>query len=254
MDLLQRWQLKDSAKKQLLGKWGQMALKCFWSTIIPLAIAWGIPILLGICFTIDNTGNLLGLDYHVGFIIWTVVLLIMPVLYIGAVIVALALQFGFIDSCIKLRSGEDTSVGAIFGKFRMLPKILLHLLITASLTSLPYMIVINLGFTFTDTIAIVLVFVSTLLFIYATLRMSMSIYIILENPYTSVWTAIKQSWNMMHGHCLRYFILALSFLGWWLIVILSFGIGIFWIVPYIQMTIVNFYYNVKEVCLYKNKE
>jgi uncharacterized membrane protein len=49
----------------------------------------------------------------------------------------------------------------------------------------------------------------------------------------------------MKGNKWRYFLLALSFLGWILLGILSLGIGFFWIIPYIETTTAAFYYDIK---------
>ena len=49
----------------------------------------------------------------------------------------------------------------------------------------------------------------------------------------------------MKGNKWRYFLLALSFLGWILLGILTLGIGFFWITPYIETTIAAFYNDIK---------
>ena len=50
---------------------------------------------------------------------------------------------------------------------------------------------------------------------------------------------------MMQGHKMRYFELMLSFIGWYLLSILTFGIGLIFLAPYIQMTFVCFYEDIK---------
>ncbi|MDR2658511.1 MAG: DUF975 family protein [Spirochaetaceae bacterium] len=46
----------------------------------------------------------------------------------------------------------------------------------------------------------------------------------------------------------------LSFIGWGLLCCLSFGIGFLWLVPYISMSITNFYEELrkKESCVLNN--
>ena len=51
---------------------------------------------------------------------------------------------------------------------------------------------------------------------------------------------------MMRGNKFRYFYMLLSFLGYWLLILLSFGIAMLWVVPYQTMTTVDFYYDLKE--------
>ena len=45
----------------------------------------------------------------------------------------------------------------------------------------------------------------------------------------------------MKGHKIRLLLLDLSFAGWCVLGVLSFGIGFFWIVPYYLQTMTNFY-------------
>ena len=52
--------------------------------------------------------------------------------------------------------------------------------------------------------------------------------------------------NLMKGRKLRYFLLQLSFIGWWLLGILTLGLGFLWIIPYMLQTNTQFYLNLKE--------
>ncbi|RMC38741.1 MULTISPECIES: DUF975 family protein [unclassified Lactobacillus] len=54
-------------------------------------------------------------------------------------------------------------------------------------------------------------------------------------------TGITESRRLMVGHKWQLFVLDLSFLGWYLIGLLTLGIGFIWIVPYVQTTKANFY-------------
>ena len=53
--------------------------------------------------------------------------------------------------------------------------------------------------------------------------------------------AVLESQLLMTGHRLEYFILALSFIGWILIGAITFGIGLFYTLPYMQTTFAAFY-------------
>ena len=53
--------------------------------------------------------------------------------------------------------------------------------------------------------------------------------------------AAKESWKMMKGHKGRLFYLDLSFLGLTLLSLLSCGIAMLWITPYMRMTQSFFY-------------
>ena len=54
-------------------------------------------------------------------------------------------------------------------------------------------------------------------------------------------TAITLSRQLMDGHKWELFVLNLSFIGWYLLSVLTFGIGYIWLVPYEQTTKANFY-------------
>ena len=89
------------------------------------------------------------------------------------------------------------------------------------------------------------VFLGTLLFIVpgiiATYKYAMVNYIIAENPDISAREALERSKEIMQGNKLRLFLLGLSFFGWALLVVLTFGIAGIWVAPYIQASYAAFY-------------
>jgi len=50
---------------------------------------------------------------------------------------------------------------------------------------------------------------------------------------------------MMYGYKWKYFCLGLRFIGWFLLGILSLGIGFLWIMPYMSISFAKFYDDVK---------
>lgn len=66
-------------------------------------------------------------------------------------------------------------------------------------------------------------------------------YIVLENPQMPITAAIDESRRLMDGNKWRAFLLGLSFIGWWLLGILTLGILYFWLVPYQSITMGAFY-------------
>ncbi len=67
-------------------------------------------------------------------------------------------------------------------------------------------------------------------------------YILAENPDCSALEVIKKSQAMMKGHKWEAFKLDVSFIGWTLLSILTFGIvGIFWTEPYVLQTDAELY-------------
>ncbi|OEH85290.1 hypothetical protein BHU72_04125 [Desulfuribacillus stibiiarsenatis] len=82
--------------------------------------------------------------------------------------------------------------------------------------------------------------------IIAILRYSMAYYIMVDNPGIGGYEAIRRSKEMMKGHKGRLFYLWLSFLGWFLLGIITFGIGFLYVAPYYEATLAAFYQDLKN--------
>lgn len=91
----------------------------------------------------------------------------------------------------------------------------------------------------------ILLFLWTLLLIIPgiikTFSYSMSFFVLADNPTLSSSEARRRSIEIMKGNKFRYFCLNLSFFGWFLLCILTFGILYFWIFPYIFTAQAEFY-------------
>ncbi len=66
-------------------------------------------------------------------------------------------------------------------------------------------------------------------------------YILTDEPDIQWREAIKKSKEMTDGNKLRMFLLSLSFFGWLTLGILCFGIGVIFVMPYIQATFTQLY-------------
>lgn len=66
-----------------------------------------------------------------------------------------------------------------------------------------------------------------------------------DKPEAGLWQGITQSLSlsehMMRGHKWELFVLQLSFIGWFILGGLSFGIGLIWILPYYNATMAAYY-------------
>ena len=71
-------------------------------------------------------------------------------------------------------------------------------------------------------------------------------YVLKDNPELGFNAAIERSMDMMEGHKMQYFLLGLSFFGWILLAILTFGILALWVSPYMNATFAHYYEYVKE--------
>ena len=75
---------------------------------------------------------------------------------------------------------------------------------------------------------------------------AMTPYILEDDPDLSVLQAIKKSKAMMKGHKFDLFYLWLSFIGWILLSVLTLGIGLIWLSPYIAAATAEFYQDVRS--------
>lgn len=70
---------------------------------------------------------------------------------------------------------------------------------------------------------------------------SMAMYIYSENRNMGALEAINKSKEIMEGHKMDLFILELSFAGWFLLGVITFGIALIYFIPYAETTFANFY-------------
>ena len=75
---------------------------------------------------------------------------------------------------------------------------------------------------------------------------SMSWFVLAENPNMTAREAIRESKEIMNGHKMDFFVLSLSFIPWILLVYVTLGIASIYVMPYMQLTITNFYHNIKR--------
>ncbi len=81
----------------------------------------------------------------------------------------------------------------------------------------------------------------------AGIRYSMAFYVLCDNPDMGAMNALNKSKEMMRGNKMQLFWLWLSFFGWSLCCVFTFGIGFLWLIPYVSLSIVNFYEEARTV-------
>ncbi len=162
------------------------------------------------------------------FLVFTILLGIASSLAgIGQLIVAGPLSLGLVRFYIRLKRGGQPAIENLFDGFKRFGEsLVLHLLIT------------------------VFVLLWSLLFIIpgiiAALRYSMAFYIMHDNPEMTGSDALNKSKEMMTGHKGKLFCLYLGFTGWFILCLFTFGIGFLWLYPYINVTVANFYDDLKN--------
>jgi len=71
-----------------------------------------------------------------------------------------------------------------------------------------------------------------------------------DNTNFSAFEALNQSKQMMTGFKGKLFRLWLSFFGWFLVGIITLGIGFLWVLPYYNTAKANFYQDLKDHLTY----
>jgi len=143
---------------------------------------------------------------------------------IGAIIVAGPLLYGVCRISVKLVKGKrNVDVGEIFSGFseQFVDSLLLGLM-TSLFTALWSLLFVIPG-------------------IVKAYSYSMAPYI-MQDSYGKDWEeCLNESKEMMEGYKWQAFCLDMSFIGWYLLGALAFGVGTLFVVPYHQTARANFY-------------
>lgn len=74
---------------------------------------------------------------------------------------------------------------------------------------------------------------------------AMTEFLMRDDPQLSGNAAIERSMAMMQGNKLRLFLLDLSFIGWYLLALLTLGLGFVLLIPYVNTARAKFYEELK---------
>ena len=224
-------ELKRLAKVQLQGKYGTMIGALILQELLVL-FATGI-----LSMMIPGTDTLSNILYYI--------------LTFIVQLIAGILQAGVSFLYLKAACGMQCSVGDIFYCFKHSPdkaiKIEFVLAIINAVCMLPSDILTwKYPLTsLTDYDEIAMMYSVTLLcmmvYVVITLAFTPVFYMMLDFPNYTVKDIFKKSIEVMKGNKMRYFLLDLSFVPWMFVGILTCGIGLLWILPYMNMTSTNFY-------------
>lgn len=171
---------------------------------------------LGVSFAVGLVGGLLSL--------------IFPLLGTIAMYVALPpLMIGFYMVFLNGTYGDQPKVSTLFEGYKKeyLGKSIILFLLVAIFTCLWSLLLVIPG--------IIMAF-----------AYSMSWFVLAENPNMTAREAIRESKEIMNGHKMDFFVLSLSFIPWILLVYVTLGIASIYVMPYMQLTITNFYHNIKR--------
>lgn len=80
-------------------------------------------------------------------------------------------------------------------------------------------------------------------------RLALVNYLAIENPTLSYQEVMRLSERLMKGNKFKLFTLQLSFIGWFFLTKITFGLAGIYVLPYYQMTLATFYQEVKNTNL-----
>ena len=145
-------------------------------------------------------------------------------------LVALPLYIGFISYILGLTRKEEVSLTDIFQDYKKIGLIVVTLIISYVFIIFGYILLIVPGIM----IAFSLVMVG---------------YLLADSKETSISEAkniIRESIEMMNGYKLDYFIFELSFIGWYFLGAITFGIAYIYVIPYFTFANTLYYQRLKE--------
>ncbi len=233
-------EIRKEARETLKCKWGKAA--CIILASLAVSMLWGF---------IQGFINEDSIVYN-----------ILEIVYL---IINIPLSFGLMISFIKLKRGEEVSAfdfikdgftrfgkswGISFHTFirLLLPLVCLILIVILHLVLMFVNTVLQLNAIFSLLYLILLI--TTVIYIACrALLYILAYYISFDNPKLSSKECVLKSAEFMKGNRGNYFMLELSFIGWSFLAILSLGIGMLWLTPYMQVAAVCFYervINIKE--------
>lgn len=142
---------------------------------------------------------------------------------IGSLLLIGAIEFGYCAYLITVTRNKDSDFGKLLSGFNRFGDVCITGILKWLFTGLWSLLFVIPG-------------------IVKSYSYAMTMYIMQDYPELSGNDAITKSRQMMDGHKFDLFILDLSFIGWYLLGALTFGILIiFYVEPYRQVTRTNFY-------------
>lgn len=239
---MSRAELKKQAKECLRGRWG---------TAIAMVVMYEI-----IAGALSMIGNfVIGLGA------------------IAVLVISIPISFGFIGQFIKFSRKEEVGVVDFFkigfdnfGKsWSIFGNTLLKLLpyVIGMIVSMVLMIAATAYATQKEDVEmlLILILIAYVIFFVFYIMLLVKSYLYMLPEYigndTDDMTAkeiVEKSAELMKGHRWEFFVLQLSFLGWIFLSLFTCGIGLLWVIPYMDVTIVKFYEYVAGVNKGSNSE
>ena len=173
--------------------------------------------------TLLATQNDGGMGLYDGIIIALLIFIAIAFIYsLIMFIIGSAVAVGYSEFNLDLIDGVKPRIGSLFSRFGQLK--------TAIAARLLIFVRVFVGLLFFVVPGIIMAY-----------NYSMVNFVLSKNPDMTAREALKESKRIMKGYRFKLFCLELSFFGWVLLSVLTFGIGFIWVVPYQQATLAAFY-------------
>ncbi len=148
---------------------------------------------------------------------------------IVAIIVSGPIVYGLCTFTLNVVRGKNSAVSDIFAGFngKIFIKSVVIIILMSVAIGIGYMIFVIPG-------------------IILGLMFSQAFFILVDNNDMSAIDCMKTSCSMMSGNKGYLFVLLLSFIGWFILGQITFGIAMLWVCPYYNITLGNFYNELKD--------
>lgn len=145
---------------------------------------------------------------------------------VGTILVALPVMYGYSIVMLSVMRGAEMNIGGLFDGFNDFGRIVGTKLLQAIYTFLWTLLLVIPG-------------------IIKSYSYAMTDFILKDEPLLANNAAIEKSMAMMDGNKMKLFLLDLSFIGWAILSLFTFGIGLLFLQPYIQSAHAAFYEDLK---------
>ena len=238
----ENYELKNSAKDTLDGKYGGAVLIIFLSALISQTARFFIS---SIAVTTMNT-----VYYSTGSeSVSTAISFVFDLILLAANVVLGVMNAGITLYFLKIACGQPYAVRDLFYGFRTDSSKILTIegamVLCQTIFLWPCQYLAQQYLSTQDEkwlfYALAAMLIGFCIYIPSSLGIGMSFYLMLDFPEYSAREVLSICWRLMKGQRGRLFFLELSFLPLILLCILSFGIGFLWLNPYMQMTYTCFF-------------
>lgn len=202
-------ELRAQARERLDGKWGTFVLMTFLMYVISAILQ--IPGSVGDLLKVLSPENALTSES-------------MSSISLVLSLLALPLGWGLTVSLLRNHREESVDIENLFDGFRRgrYVRVFCALFLVNLFTFLWALLLIIPG-------------------IMKAFSYALTPYILLDEPELTAKQAIARSSEIMQGRRWKLFCLYLSFIGWGILSVLTFGIGFLWLLPYMNASFAAFY-------------